>query len=123
MRRWRSVGSREGAGAKRVEQTRDDFPAKHATQDLHGQKERRARMHPPRPVGRETAGGHDAVHVRVVQERLPPGVEDAQKAKRGAEVLRRARDLEECRRTRLEEEVVHHPFVLQARAPRGRAGG
>jgi len=53
------------------------------------------------------------VHVRVVQERLPPGVEDAQKAERGAEMLRRACDFQERRGTRLEEEVVHHPFVLQ----------
>jgi hypothetical protein len=41
------------------------------------------------------------VHVWVVQEGLPPGVEDAQKAERGAEVLRRSSDLEERRSTRL----------------------
>jgi hypothetical protein len=49
--RWQ----REGAGATRVDQPGDDFPAKHATEDLHGQEERWARRHPPRPVGRETA--------------------------------------------------------------------
>jgi hypothetical protein len=70
-------------------------------------------MHPPRAVARETARGHDAMHVRVVQEGLPPGVEDAQKAERGAEVLRRPGDLEERRRTRVEEQVVDHAFVLQ----------
>jgi hypothetical protein len=70
-------------------------------------------MHPPRPVGRETARGYDAVYVRVVQECLPPGVQDAQKAERGAEMLRRARDIQERRGTRLEEQVVHHSFVLQ----------
>ena len=53
------------------------------------------------------------MHVRVVQERLAPRVEDAEKAERGTEVLRRARDLEERRGTRLEEQVVHDPFVLQ----------
>jgi len=31
----------------------------------------------------------------------------------GTETLRRACDLQERRGTRLEEEVVHHPFVLQ----------
>ena len=37
-------------------------------------------MHPPRPIGREPARGDDAVHVRMVQERLAPRVEDAEKA-------------------------------------------
>jgi len=90
---------REGARAKRPDQARDDLSAKHATQDLHGEKEGRGRMHPARPVGRETAGGHDAVHVRVVQEGLPPGVEDAQKDERRAKVLACARHLKERRGT------------------------
>ena len=59
------------------------------------------------------------MYVRVVQERLPPGVEDAQKAERGAEMLRRACDLQERRGTRLEEEVVHHPFVVQRESREG----
>ena len=77
-------------------------------------------MHPPRAVGREAAARrHDAVHVRMVQQRLAPRVEDAEKAERGAEMLRRAGNLQERRGTRLEEEVVHHAFVLQRESREG----
>jgi hypothetical protein len=48
----------------------------------------------------------------MMQQRLAPRVEHAEKAERSAEVLRRPRDLEERRRTRLKEEVVDDPFVL-----------
>src|SRR5262249_28686964 len=37
---------------------------------------------------------------------------NVREAEHGAEMLRRATDLEECRGNRPEEEVVHHPFVL-----------
>ena len=110
---------RERAGAKRVPETGDDLAAKDATQDLHRQEEGRARVHPPRAVARETARGHDAVHVRMMQQRLAPRVEDAEKAECGAEVLRRAGDLEERRRTRLEEQVVDDAFVLQGQPGEG----
>jgi len=78
-------------------------------------------MNPPLSIGREPARGDDAVHVRMVQQRLAPRVEDAEKAERGTQVLRRTRDLEECGGTGLEEEVIHHPFVLQ-RENRQRVG-
>ena len=41
---------REPARAECGPETRDEFPAKHATEDLHRQKERRPRLHPPRAV-------------------------------------------------------------------------
>ena len=59
-------GHREPPRAKGRPETRDKFSAKHATEDLHRQKERRARRDPPRPVGREPARGHDAVDVGMV---------------------------------------------------------
>jgi len=40
-------------------------------------------------------------------------VEDAEDAECGAEMLRRARDLQERRRTRLQQQVVDDPFVLE----------
>ncbi len=40
-------------------------------------------------------------------------MEDAEKAECGAEVLWRPRDLEERRRTGLEEQLVDHASVLQ----------
>src|SRR4249920_1233877 len=55
----------------------------------------------------------------MMQQRLAPRVEDAEKAECGAEVLRRPGDLEERRRTRVEEQVVHHAFVLQSQPSEG----
>src|SRR6266542_626389 len=55
----------------------------------------------------------------MMKQRLAPRVEDAEKAERGAEVLRRPRDLEERRRTCLEEQVVDHAFVLQGQPGEG----
>jgi len=46
-------------------------------------------------------------------------VEDAQHAERGAEMLGCARNLKERCGTRLEEEIVHHPFVLQRESREG----
>jgi hypothetical protein len=46
-------------------------------------------------------------------------MENAQNAERGTEVLGRARNVEERRGTCLEEEVVHHPFVLQRESREG----
>ncbi len=49
-------------------------------------------------IGRETAGRHDAMHVRMADEGLPPGVEDAQDTDLRAEMPRVRRDLAEGRR-------------------------
>jgi hypothetical protein len=57
------------------------------------------------------------VHVRMVQQILAPGVEHAQKADRGAEMLRVRRDLEQRSRARAEEQVVRDVLILE-REPR-----
>jgi hypothetical protein len=106
---------------ERGSETGDDLASKDPAQDLDREEEGRARVHPPPAVGREAARRHDAVHVRMVQQRLDPCVEDAEKAERGTQVLRRAGDLEERRRTRVEEQVVDDPFCSARPAPRGRA--
>ena len=102
----------EGPGAKGIPETGDDLAPKDPAQDLDREEEEWARVHPSRAVGREAARRHDAVHVRMVQQCLAPRVKDAEKAERGSEVLRRAGDLEERRRTRLKQQVVDDPFVL-----------
>jgi hypothetical protein len=57
--------------------------------------------------------------MRMVQEGLAPGVEDAQNAERRAQVLACARHLKERRGTGLEEKVVQQPFVLQRESREG----
>ena len=85
----------------------DKLPAKDPTEDLHGEEEARVfRMNPALVIGCKAAGRHDAVHVRMADQGLPPGVEDAQDADLGAEVARVGGDLAERRRTGLEEPRV-----------------
>ena len=75
---------------KGVTQTGDEFPAKDLAQHLHGEKEGRTRVDPPRPVWGQSAGGHDAVDVRMMLEALPPRVEDHETADRRAQAFRLA---------------------------------
>jgi hypothetical protein len=44
-------------------------------------------------VGREAAGGNDAVDVRMSQQILPPGMQDRKEANVGSQVARIAGDL------------------------------
>ena len=85
----------------------DKLPAKDPTEDLHGQEEAGVlRLDPALVIGREAAGRHDAVHVRMADQGLSPGVEDAQHADLGAEMSRIGGDLAERRRARLKEPRV-----------------
>ena len=54
-------------------------------------------------IRRETAGRHDAVHVRMADQGLSPRVEDAEETDLGAEMARIGGDLEQRRRARLKE--------------------
>ena len=49
-----------------------------------------------------------------MQQILAPGVEHAQKTDGGAEMFRVGGDLEQCRRTRTKQEIVHDRFVLES---------
>ena len=102
---------------KGAPQTGNKLPTKNSTQDLDGQEERIAWVYPMRPVWREPADGNHAVHVRMVQQILAPGVEHAQTPNRRAEMFRVDRDLEQRGRARAEEQVVDHLLVLE-REPR-----
>ena len=63
-------------------------------------------MDPALVIGREAARRHDAMHVRMADQGLPPRVEDAQHADLRAEMARIGGDLAERRRARLEEPGV-----------------
>src|SRR5258708_37961703 len=62
---------------------------------------------------RESAGGHDTVHVRVLFEFLIPGVEHTEEADLGAEMFGIASDCEESCGTGLQQEMVQEFLVLQ----------
>ena len=68
-------------------------------------------MDPPRPIGRQSARGHDAVDVRMMLEALSPGVQDHQSANRRAQAFRVGRDLQQRRRRGPKQEVVDDALV------------
>src|SRR5713101_2912449 len=58
-------------------------------------------------IGRQAAGWHDVVHVRMADQRLAPRVEDAHAPDLGAQMARVGGDLAQRGRARLEEPAVH----------------
>jgi hypothetical protein len=64
-----------------------ELASKDPAQDSDRQKESRGRPDPPLAVRRQTAAGHDTVNVWVPLQSLSPGVQDAQEADLGSEML------------------------------------
>jgi len=87
--------------------------AKDATEHLDGKEEWIARADPMGAIERQSAGGHDAMHVRVVFELLIPSVEHTEEADLGAEMFGIASDGEEGCGTGLQQEMVQEFLVLQ----------
>jgi hypothetical protein len=63
-------------------------------------------MNPPLVIRRRASGRHDAMHVRMTDQRLCPRAQDGQDADLGAEMPRIGGNLAERRRGRLEEPRV-----------------
>ena len=61
-------------------QSGNELTAKDATEHLDGKEERIAWADPMGAIERQSAGGHDAMHVRVKFEFLIPGVEHTEEA-------------------------------------------
>ena len=87
--------------------------AKDATEHLDGKEEGVAGLDPMIAIGRQSAGGHDTVHVRVMFEFLIPGVEHTEETDLGAEMFGIASDSEEGCGTGLQQEMVQEFLVLQ----------
>jgi hypothetical protein len=91
----------------------DKLTAKNSAEYRDGKKEARARWNPTRVIERQSAGGHDTMHVRVMFEFLIPGVEHTEEADLGAEMFGIASDCEEGCSTVLQQEMVQQFLVLQ----------
>ena len=72
----------------------DELAAKHTPEHLDGEKEAWARSNPAGVIERESAGGNDAVHVRMKLELLVPGVQHAEEADLAPEMSGVASDFE-----------------------------
>ncbi len=64
-------------------------------------------------IRRRTAGGNRVVHVRMVQQVLSPGVENAEEPYLSAEMFGIGGHLQKSGRRSTEEQIVNDPLVLQ----------
>ena len=89
-----------------------NFPRKTRLRTLHGEEEAGVlRGDPARVIEGESARRHDAVDVGMTDQRLAPGVEDAEHANLGTEMAGVGGDLTERRRAGLEEPRVQTSAV------------
>jgi hypothetical protein len=78
-------------------------------------------MNPALMIRRQAAGRHDAVHVWMADQRLPPCVKNAEDPDLGAQMSGIGRDLAEGRRARLEQPGVQAgPIPMAERQERMR---
>src|SRR4051795_8314772 len=95
FRCW-SLSRGEAPGARPVRrpsgplalQAFEEEAAKEPCERLDGEEEVRSPGDPARPVGREAPARDDAMDVRMMGERLPPGMEDGEAADPCAEPAR-----------------------------------
>jgi hypothetical protein len=104
----REVGSAlTGYSLKEIEK----LAAKDAAEDLDREEEGILRMNPVRVTWIETAGGNDAVEMRVQSKVLPPGVQNAEEADLGSEVPGVGRNLEHGLSAGAKEQIVEQPWI------------
>ena len=93
-------------------QSDDKLAAKNLSEHWDRKKEARACWNPVGVIERQSAGGHDAMRVRVMFELLIPGVEHTEEADLGAEMFGIASDFEEGFGTGLQQKMVQEFLVL-----------
>jgi hypothetical protein len=87
--------------------------AENFAEDLLREKEAVvSRAHPEGVISRQAASGNDAVNVRMMLQLLIPGMEDAEEANLGTEMLGVRGDFDECLGAAPEQQTVDHLFVL-----------
>ena len=89
----------------------EKLAAEDAAEDFDREEEGILRMNPARVAWIETAGGNDAVEMRMQSEILSSGVQDAEEADLGSEVLGVGRNFEHGLSAGAEEQIVEHPWV------------
>ena len=111
------------AGGEGRAEAVEEYPTEQLRERLHGKEERRPRRDPASSIRRETAAGNDAMNVRMVGERLPPGVKDGEKADAGAQPARIGGKLRHGARRRRKQDGVDHGLVLKGDGGDGRRHG
>ena len=96
-----------GCSLKEIEK----LAAKDAAEDLDGEEEGIFRMYPARVAWIETSGGNDAVEMRMQSQVLSPGVQNAEEADLGSEVLGVGRNFEHGLSAGAEEQIVEQSWI------------
>jgi hypothetical protein len=89
----------------------EKLAAEDAAEDLDGEEEGIFRMNPARVAWIETAGGDNAVKMRMQSQVLSPGVQDAEEANLGSEMLGVGRNFEHGLSAGAEEQIVKQPWI------------
>ena len=100
-------------GGERLLQVVQEQAPEHPRQHPDRQEEPRPAGDPAFAVRCDPAARNKKMHVRVVQQVLPPGVQHAQEADLRAEMLWVGGDLAQRLRRRPEQDVVDHGLVLE----------
>src|SRR5271165_4959987 len=90
----------------------DKFTPEHAAQDPYGEEERVARTDPALAIRRESSRRNHAVHMRVMEKVLPPGVKNAEESDLGAEMLRIGGHFKQRGRAGAEQKSVKQLLVV-----------
>lgn len=91
----------------------EPFAAEDPTEHADGQEEAATTVDPAGAVERESTGGHETVQVRMVQQRLSPGVEEGEEADAGAEMARIRGHLEERLCGRAKQQAIQDAGILK----------
>ncbi len=89
----------------------DELGAEDAAEDLHGQEEAVARMHPASLIRREPARRNHTMQMRMQHQVLPPGVQDAEEADAGSKMFRVSGDFEQRSSACLKQQVIQQGCV------------
>ena len=108
-----SAGEAEFTGREGGAHLLQEQIAEAAREHAHGQEEAGRAGDPARLVGRDAAAGDDAVQMRMVVQRLPPGVQHRDRADLGAEVARVGGDAAQRLRRRAEQDGVDDRLVVE----------
>ena len=96
-----------GRALKEIEK----LATKDAAEDLDGEEEGILGMNPAGVAWIETAGGNDAVEMRMQSQVLSPGMQNAEEADLGSEVLGVGRNFEHSLSAGAEEQIVEQPWI------------
>ena len=88
-----------------------ELSSKDDAEDIDRKKESVFRMNPALVVGRESAGGNHAVYVRMQEQVLPPGMQDADEANPGSQAFGIRRYFKHGGSAGAEKQIVQDPGV------------